>query len=203
MTRRTKVINNSQLDSTKKQNKSLVHKKNLVSLENSIAQLKYIVSKNGYIYKEVKGDGNCLFRAISEHIYHTQEAHMHVRSRLVEHIKTHKFYKPFIENAGNDDFDAFIRKTSSLSTHGGHIELVACARCYGVKIEVYQLKYPKILIEGGWINEHDECGKCVCVSNSDQLPTIRLVYHPWGHYSCAIDPNINKKRSFFPLEIPK
>lgn len=126
---------------------------------------------------------------------------MYVRSRLAEHIKTHKFYEAFIEKSVDRDLDTFVDRINRSSTHGGHIELVACARSYGINIEVYQLKYPVILIEGGWVNECDECGECTKVSDPKTLPVIRLVYHSWGHYSCAIESN-RKKNKHFPLKTP-
>ena len=40
--------------------------------------------------KNIRGDGNCLFRAISHQIYGTSEHHQMIREKIVEYMKIEK-----------------------------------------------------------------------------------------------------------------
>ena len=99
--------------------------------------------------KNIRGDGNCLFRAISHQIYGTSEHHQMIREKIVEYMKIEKgFFKNFIiisdEWVGdNDDESAhlkYFRDMMQLGTWGGDPEIQACVEIYNRPIHLYYFK---------------------------------------------------------------
>ena len=66
-------------------------------------------------YRDVNGDGNCLFRAISDQMTGKESNHRKFRRDAVDYVKNNKDnFAPFIE----DDWDKFL---STLGQDLGHI----------------------------------------------------------------------------------
>ncbi|CAN7939055.1 unnamed protein product [Ixodes hexagonus] len=81
----------------------------------------------GFWRKQIAGDGSCLFRAVSEHVYHTQNKHEHVRQTCVDFISANKkVYESFIET----DFDQYVTNMRDVKVWGGHLEIHAMADIY-------------------------------------------------------------------------
>ena len=67
-------------------------------------------------YRDVNGDGNCLFRAISDQMTGKESNHRKFRRDAVDYVKNNKDdFAPFIE----DDWDKFL---STLGQDLGHIQ---------------------------------------------------------------------------------
>lgn len=99
--------------------------------------------------KNIRGDGNCLFRAISHQIYGTSEHHQMIREKVVEYMRIEKdFFRNFIiisdEWVGdNDDESAhlkYFRDMNQLGTWGGDPEIQACVEIYNRPINLYYFK---------------------------------------------------------------
>lgn len=81
----------------------------------------------GFWRKQIAGDGSCLFRAVSEHIHHTQSKHEQVRLTCVDFISANrKVYESFIET----DFDQYVTNMRDVKVWGGHLEIHAMADIY-------------------------------------------------------------------------
>jgi len=49
------------------------------------------VAKLGYRISRVAGDGNCLFRSLSDQLYGTSDKHLEVRKSCVAYIRAHLY----------------------------------------------------------------------------------------------------------------
>ncbi|KAK2766848.1 hypothetical protein FQN54_006162 [Arachnomyces sp. PD_36] len=51
----------------------------------------------------IKGDGNCLFYALSDQLYGTTERHLEIRAQLVEHMRARPdYFIPFVADVGGE-----------------------------------------------------------------------------------------------------
>ncbi|KAH7370347.1 hypothetical protein BKA65DRAFT_471567 [Rhexocercosporidium sp. MPI-PUGE-AT-0058] len=67
----------------------------------------------------VKGDGNCLFRALSDQLYGHQERHENIRAKVVNYMRENpNDFKPFVEVGGSLRHAPKRRCTSKGSTKG-------------------------------------------------------------------------------------
>ncbi|TRM58264.1 hypothetical protein BD626DRAFT_438394 [Schizophyllum amplum] len=83
------------------------------------------------------GDGNCLFRALSDQLYGSASRHAQLRSRVCDWIGAHgDLYAPFVEDERG--LDAHLRCMRENGTYGGHLELSAFAHMTGKNVKVIQ-----------------------------------------------------------------
>ncbi|PFH50124.1 hypothetical protein AMATHDRAFT_86018 [Amanita thiersii Skay4041] len=83
------------------------------------------------------GDGNCLFRALSDQYYGTHSKHHQVRRDICDWIATHKpRYAPFVDDERG--IDVHIQCMRENATYGGHMELSAFAHLTRRNIKVIQ-----------------------------------------------------------------
>nr|GMC98825.1 probable receptor-like protein kinase At5g47070 isoform X2 [Ipomoea batatas] len=86
---------------------------------------------SGFVEREVEGDGNCQFRALSDQFYQTPEYHRDIRKRVVNQLKNNpEMYKEYIAM----DYDAYLEMMARDGEWGDHVTLQAAADLYGVKI---------------------------------------------------------------------
>ena len=82
--------------------------------------------KFGLKIKEIKMDGNCLFRAISDQIYGDETRHVELRAQCVQYIEENsELYSFFIEDDEKiEDYINWIRQDTKW---GGQLEMNALA----------------------------------------------------------------------------
>ncbi|KAI9880624.1 MAG: hypothetical protein M1830_001975 [Pleopsidium flavum] len=52
----------------------------------------------GLYAADIRGDGNCLFNALSDQLYGTQSSHQEIRTRVIDYMREHaSYYKQFID----------------------------------------------------------------------------------------------------------
>ncbi|EMC91719.1 hypothetical protein BAUCODRAFT_79130, partial [Baudoinia panamericana UAMH 10762] len=57
-----------------------------------------LLSALGLYAAEIRGDGNCLFNALSDQLYGHQNQHAAIRSRVIDYMREHAtYYKQFID----------------------------------------------------------------------------------------------------------
>lgn len=77
--------------------------------------------------KQIAGDGSCLFRAVSEHVYDTQSRHTAVRQACVAFMRgNRRVYEPFVDT----DFELYASNMERDNVWGGHLEMHAMALIY-------------------------------------------------------------------------
>ncbi|KAF8723218.1 hypothetical protein AX14_009394 [Amanita brunnescens Koide BX004] len=83
------------------------------------------------------GDGNCLFRALSDQYYGSDSKHAQVRQDICDWIATHHSrYAPFVDDERG--IDTHLRCMRQHGTYGGHMELSAFAHFTQRNIKVIQ-----------------------------------------------------------------
>ncbi|CAI5736842.1 unnamed protein product [Peronospora destructor] len=154
--------------------------KKLVKKAPKITYLSYIVNDDGLKLMrkqladvgcklhEVKGDGNCLFRALSDQLFGDQQQHEQVREKIVNYLEQHRNdFEPFMED--EEKFEKYCERMRENGTWGGNQELYAAARLFQAYIIVHQ----------------NQPSARIMVIECDQLkPTrfIHVAYHGEDHY---------------------
>ncbi|KAK7035676.1 OTU domain-containing protein [Favolaschia claudopus] len=83
------------------------------------------------------GDGNCLFRALSDQLYGSPSRHAQLRRDICDWIARHKSrYEPFVED--DRGIDVHLRCMRENATYGGHMELSAFAHLTQRNVKVIQ-----------------------------------------------------------------
>ncbi|XP_023224853.1 putative bifunctional UDP-N-acetylglucosamine transferase and deubiquitinase ALG13 [Centruroides sculpturatus] len=120
----------------------------------------------GYFKKQVARDGSCLFRAVSEQVFHTQRYHLEVRKICVQYLdKNHKMYEDFIDGP----FDQYLENLKNPKEWAGHVEIKALSHIYRRDFLIYQ-----------------EIGKPPCKSTNNGFSDfITLCYSHGNHYDCV------------------
>ena len=125
------------------------------------------VGRLGLFIRDVKGDGNCMFRSVADQLYSQEHRHAEVRTALCNFVDEHRpDFEPFVED--DEDFDVYLARMRTDGEWGGNFELAAVVRCFGVHVIVHQLSAPRYQLtnhEGG------------------SSRTIHLSYHDGEHYN--------------------
>ncbi|KAA1466914.1 cysteine proteinase [Dentipellis sp. KUC8613] len=83
------------------------------------------------------GDGNCLFRALSDQLYGSDTYHLQLRRDICDWIEKHKArYEPFVED--DRGIETHLRLMRQPATYGGHLELSAFAHMARRDVKVIQ-----------------------------------------------------------------
>lgn len=131
-----------------------------------------IMNKKNFRIKKIIGDGNCLFRAISDQVYGTEDNHQIIREKCVEFIILKKnFFKDFIDG----DFDEYVEEKKHLGEWGDDVEIEALSEIYFRPIEIY--------------SGTTEPLKCFHEKKIKGKEPIRISYHGSKHYNSVIPTN--------------
>ncbi|KLO16532.1 cysteine proteinase [Schizopora paradoxa] len=83
------------------------------------------------------GDGNCLFRALSDQYFGTPSQHLKLREDICNWLEEHKQrYAPFVDD--DRGMDEHLRCMRQPGTYGGHLELTAFAHLKKRDVKVIQ-----------------------------------------------------------------
>ncbi|EEA06219.1 OTU-like cysteine protease family protein [Cryptosporidium muris RN66] len=97
----------------------------------------YFSSYEIYI-RDIIGDGNCLFRAVSDQLYGNSENHEIIRSYCMDYIEINKDkFSDFIHEYPN--IDNYINNKRCLGVWGDNIELQALCELYNIPIHIFQI----------------------------------------------------------------
>lgn len=144
-----------------------VHSYSADDSDYGIKQLEHELGGQGLYIKEITGDGNCLFRSLSDQLGESN-THAQIRHEVVTFLRTHADeFSFFVE----EDFDAYVDRMSNDGVYGDNLEIVAFARLYRKQVKIYQPGLSYI------VKAEDEQE---CVSTEDM---IHIVYHSYEHYS--------------------
>ncbi|XP_069065606.1 OTU domain-containing protein 5 isoform X1 [Pleurodeles waltl] len=133
---------------------------------------KTLQEKKGFIIKQMKEDGACLFRAVADQIYGDQDMHEVVRKHCMDYLmKNADYFSSYV----TEDFTTYINRKRKNNCHGNHIEMQAMAEMYNRPVEVYQYGTEPINTFHGIQKNEDE--------------PIRVSYHRNIHYNSVVNPN--------------
>ncbi|GAB5591375.1 hypothetical protein Unana1_06275 [Umbelopsis nana] len=83
------------------------------------------------------GDGNCLFRALSDQYYGTDKHHAEIRHKICQFLRENEgSYQMFVED--DQTFSWHVDNMENLGVFGGNMELAAFAKLEKVDIKIYQ-----------------------------------------------------------------
>ncbi|XP_069501586.1 OTU domain-containing protein 5 isoform X3 [Ambystoma mexicanum] len=133
---------------------------------------KTLQEKKGFIIKQMKEDGACLFRAVADQIYGDQDMHEVVRKHCMDYLmKNADYFSSYV----TEDFTTYINRKRKNNCHGNHIEMQAMAEMFNRPVEVYQYGTEPINTFHGIQKNEDE--------------PIRVSYHRNIHYNSVVNPN--------------
>lgn len=119
----------------KKEEKVLSNSKSPGPLGNADINMDESLKKLNLYRKPIAKDGSCLFRVVSEQVYHTQAKHLQVRSECINYIFKHRsIFESFIE--GSFEHHLFLLKNPK--EWGGEVEISALSHLYEHEFIVYQ-----------------------------------------------------------------
>ncbi|PBK70473.1 cysteine proteinase [Armillaria solidipes] len=109
----------------------------------STAELQSQLRSLGLYAAPTVGDGNCLFRALSDQYYGSPSRHAQVRRDVCDWIAQHRErYEGFVDvdefGSGKEGLEGYLRGMRENATYGGHMELSAFAHLTKRNIKVVQ-----------------------------------------------------------------
>ncbi|KAF9739546.1 hypothetical protein PMIN02_005802 [Paraphaeosphaeria minitans] len=163
-----------------------------------------ILEANALYAGEIKGDGNCLFNALSDQLYGSQDMHEVLRTQTIEHMKHHSgFYRQYMavnnvrrnpkrkttatlfttveptaytEEELQRQFELHVEKMGQPGEWADNMEVSAFASAFHVHVRLWQADFT-ILISPSFDYQYEELGAI------DDRQTLHIAYHTWEHYS--------------------
>jgi hypothetical protein len=122
--------------------------------------------------KEIAQDGNCLFRAISDQLYGSEESHIQVRRETLDYIETERnYFQSFIVN---EPFDRYLERMRKDKEWGDNVELQAISEIYKARIEIFYASEIPIVIFS---------------SQTKAERIFRIFYKNMNHYDSIVEAN--------------
>ncbi|WRT64303.1 uncharacterized protein IL334_001235 [Kwoniella shivajii] len=97
------------------------------------------ITRLGLTLRDVKGDGNCLFRVLSDQGFGGEKRHAEIRKLVCDYLESHKdvmegFVVPFMKDG--EGYEGYVARMRQLKQFGSHIEIQAAARVFKRNIRV-------------------------------------------------------------------
>ncbi|KAL1588082.1 hypothetical protein WHR41_03370 [Cladosporium halotolerans] len=178
------------------------------------------LSALGLYASDIRGDGNCLFNALSDQIYGDQTSHAAIRAQVICYMRDHAaYYKQFIDvhpgggtrrnpkrkNAGAFNSPAAIATPSEADidkVFEGHLDVMAKGGTYGDNMEI--TAFSSAFGVDVKIYQRDFAymvsGAGEYNDQSDR-PVAHIAYHMWEHYSSI--RNLDGPHTGLPNVTPK
>ncbi|KYQ96674.1 OTU domain containin protein [Tieghemostelium lacteum] len=91
--------------------------------------------------KEIPGDGNCQFHALSDQLYGDLSHSADIRKSIVQWLRKNKDHSltngaVLSQFVGDRDWEQYCNEMEKLGTWGDHLTLLAAAEIYGLKISI-------------------------------------------------------------------
>lgn len=148
-----------------KRNKFKGSKKNY----NSEEELRFAanLAAVGLEIKHMEGDGNCMFRSLSDQLKDDASKHFLFREKIMSYIEENReHFSLFMED--DEPFDDYLARMKTSGEWGGHQELYAASQCLEASIVVHQ-------------QEDDRPRYVLMCPNTDRF--INISYHGECHYN--------------------
>lgn len=90
--------------------------------------------KESMAVTDIKGDGNCLFRAMSHQLYGDEEYHAQIRALCMQYIRQEQaFFQDYI----TEDIEQYAERKERDGIWGDDVEIQALSEIYCRPIEIY------------------------------------------------------------------
>lgn len=127
-----------------------------------------ILTRLGLYAADIEGDGNCLFRALSDQYYGDGGKggrHQEIRRNVCQYMKDNReHFEPFLDET--ESFDERMKRMEEDSVYGDNTEIVAFAQRYQTNVHIYQADQTYVV-------------SCNMKNSGD----CHIAYHTWEHYS--------------------
>ena len=157
------------------------------------------ISNMHLFIKDIKGDGNCMFRAISDQVYGNEEKYDLLRQKCMDYLLIERdFFEQFVEG-GKNGFDEYINMKRKNGVWGDDIELQALSEIYNRPIEIYSNSTKPLKTFHENKNEFKREGNEKINNDcNDFVMPIRISYHGKNHYNSIVPnkENLNQWRKF-------
>lgn len=121
---------------------------------------------SGLRIEVMEGDGNCLFRSLSDQLHGNDNSHVEMREAIVKFEEDeHEHFEHFVED--DEPWPDYVERMGVDGEWGGNIELVAASMLFRVHVVVHQLEAPRFEIR--------------CHEGAKR--TIHLSFHGEAHYN--------------------
>ena len=119
----------------------------MFSLSQERKALNSILRKTHQKIYPIKGDGNCLFRAVAQALFDDDSKHQEVRIAVCTELEANKqFFQNYIDI--DEEWDLFLANTKIDGSFGGEPCLLAITRVYHCTVFVHSLNTPTFKYEG-------------------------------------------------------
>ena len=170
------------------------------------------LEKGNFKLKEIKGDGNCLYRCVALQVYGSDNLHQRVREETMNYMQKHaSHYSQFVSNL--EGWENYLKRNRRLGAFGGNLEIQAISELYNRPIQIfeenqlrnifhsYQLRSPPIILE--YINgNHFNCildltsPKTESVEDISEIQDYRdSVYNNFDRFNSVNDVNEKSQNS--------
>ena len=105
------------------------------------------------VYIRIKGDGNCLFRAISFFEYNHQENHLELRCNIIDYIICNRIVFEQYISSNEGIFDDYISNMRKEGIWGTYCEVIAYSKLRNINIHVHILNNEDQIINQNVNNE--------------------------------------------------
>ncbi|KAF1846798.1 cysteine proteinase [Cucurbitaria berberidis CBS 394.84] len=164
-----------------------------------------ILEANALYAGEIRGDGNCLFNALSDQLYGHQEMHEVLRTATIEHMRDNSdFYRQYMavnnvrrnpkrkttsalptridtsyytEEQLQHQFEDHVEKMGQPGEWADNMEVSAFASALNVHVRLWQADYTYLFSPRIYYIPHDDS------TAEDDRQTLHIAYHSWEHYS--------------------
>ncbi|KAK9367176.1 NADP-dependent oxidoreductase domain-containing protein [Lipomyces kononenkoae] len=176
-----------------------------------------LLASQGLYAAPITGDGNCLFRALSDQLYGSPERHTHLRTEVVQFLRDNKAqFISFLPAASayhgstgasrksarratngpssdglptDKKWEGYLEMMSKDGVYGDNLEIVAFAKRFNVDVKIHLADFAYV-VSGESISSKNE-GHC---NKTHKL--LHIAYHQWEHYSSI--RNLNGPHSGLP-----
>ncbi|KAK6338069.1 hypothetical protein TWF696_001540 [Orbilia brochopaga] len=171
-----------------------------------------LLAGQGLYAADIIGDGDCLFRSLSDQLYGSQSKAHEIRQRTTSYMRAHaSYFKLFLsvasprrkarataappsEAAVDRAFEAHVDRMAKAGVYGDNLEIVAFARCYGVNVKIYRREYAYQI-------SCDEDTSTTSTTTTGERALLHIAYHDWEHYSSI--RNIDGPHTGLPAVSPR
>ena len=191
---------NSEMLTSDEINKKLFKNRKFVKLNKKQEnKFRENISNMNLFIKDIVGDGNCMFRAISDQVYGNEEKYDLLRQKCMDYLLIERdFFEQFVEG-GKNGFDEYIEMKRKNGVWGDDIELQALSEIYNRPIEIYSNSTKPLKTFHENKNEFKREGNEKINNDcNDFVMPIRISYHGKNHYNSIVPnkENLNQWRKF-------
>lgn len=170
-----------------------------------------ILDANGLYASSTRGDGNCLFNALSEQLFGHQDEHLALRDATITYMRANAdFYRPYLimnpvrrnpkrkttastttsfdrtaytEEELNKHFELHLQKMGQPGEWADNMEVSAFASALNVHVRLWQADFHYTISPSiYYVRDRENAGV-------DNRPTLNIAYHKWEHYSSVRNLN--------------